>query len=664
MTPVETEAPTYEDSPRGWAQRWAAELDAAKQVVKPWHESGAKTVKRYRDERENSEASNEAHWNLFAANVQTQEASLYGQTPKVSVGRRFADAQDDVGRVAGELLERLLNSDIEKDGDTYTEALQYALQDRLLPGFGLARVRYEAEFDEGEETPAKLGPDGTELAPVVPAVPSKAYECVETDYAHWQDVLWSPARVWHEVRWVAFKAQMGRTKLVKRFGAKVGNAVPLTAKRSGDAEDDKKRETPWDRADVWEVWDKDSKRVFWWVEGYPQTLDDKPDPLGMEGFWPCPRPMLANVTTTQLLPKSDYALSQDLYEEVDELSTRIKLLTEAVSASGAYDKTAGEAIGQMLKGKGNKLVPVDNWAAFAEKGGFRGVIDWLPLEQVVGAIAILTQQRQQTKDALYEVTGMADIMRGASDPSETATAQGIKAKFGSVRLQQMQAEFARFATDVQRLKAEVIAKHYDAATILQAANVEHMPEADRALAPQAVELLKSRFSHYRVEVKPESINLTDFAALKSERMEVMQGVAGFMTAAAPLAQMVPGSTPTLLRLLQWFVSGLRGASEVEGILDGAIAKAEAAAAQPQQQQSQPDPKLVVQQMKGQQDMAKIQAETQARVVELQAEVQADASREATQRQQNVMEAAQKAQIQAAFRPQQPPGGQRGPGGGL
>lgn len=653
MAAEPTEQTQFPDTPEGWASRWRLELSAARNELEKWHRQGGEVVKQFRDERD-GKAEDETRWNLFSANVLTQQATLYGQTPKVSVSRRFADASDDVARVAAEMLERLLNNDIEKDSDTFAQALQYALEDRLLPGFGLVRVRYEVDTEKVKGTPAILDETGAELAPAVPEAERVSYECVETDYVHWRDVLWSPARVWHEVRWLAFRAQMSREQLVERF-PETGKAVPLSKQPAKD-EDGKDAPTPWARAEVWEVWDKETERVFWYVEGHPSVLDSREDPLGLEGFWPCPRPLLANSTTTSLVPRPDYVLAQDLYREVNELSSRIHLLVDAVRAAGVYDQTAG-ALQQLLDGtKRNVLIPVSNWALLAEKGGLRGVIDWMPLEQVVGAITALRDYRREVVDALHQVTGMADIMRGqASTPGTTATEQAVKARFGSVRLQRLQDEVARFASDVQRLKSEVIAKHFRPESIIAASNVEHTPDA--ALAQEAVDLLKDRLSHYRIEVKPEAVSLTDFAALKSERMEVVQALASFLTAAAPAAQAMPGSVPFLLELLQATVAGLRGSSTLEGVLDRAIAQAQQQAAQPKGQQA-PDPKLQAQQLKGQQDMAKLDKELQNDVIRTQVEVQADAQREANQREQNVMEAAQKAQLGAATRAMQPqkPGG--------
>jgi hypothetical protein len=62
---------------------------------------------------------------------------------------------------------------------------------------------------------------------------------------------------------------------------------------------------------------------------------------------------------------------------------------------------------------------------------------------------------------LYQVTGQADIMRGqATVAGASATESAAKARFGSVRMQRRQDEFARFVSEAQALKLEVICKHF------------------------------------------------------------------------------------------------------------------------------------------------------------------------------------------------------------
>lgn len=616
----------FTDSPGDQQKRWALELEASKKELKKWHSQGDDVVKCFLDKRDNR-SNDEMHITLFSSNVQTMRALLYGKTPQVDVSRRFSDSNDDDARIGAEILERLLNTDIQSDSDSYSAAIEHSLDDRLLPGFGQARVRYECDWEMGEETPAQMGePDpetgiAPELAPAVPAMEQKTHEQVVVDYVYWKDMAWSPCRVWHDVRWVAFRALMPKSEWVKRF-PKFKTKFPADRKKDSNEKAD-----PRERAEVWEIWSKEDKKTYWYCEGMPSILDVKDDPLELESFFPCPRPMVANLTTGAFVPLPDYVLSQDLYKEIDLVSTRINALARAVRVRGLYDKTAKGVSRLLNEGEGNELIPIESWAMFAEKGGMKGAVDWFPLEMVVAALDKLREYRTELMGLLYQTTGMSDIMRGQATEHTTATEQSIKAKFASVRVQSLQDEFARFASDVQRLKAEVICKHFAPETILERSNMKLTDDGAQAL--QAVQMLQSEYSCYRVEVKPEAVSLTDFAALKAERTDFIQGLSGFLQAAAPAAQGLPNSAPFLLKMLQWYMQGFRGSSTIEGVLDQAIAAAEAQAKAPPQPPP-PDPKLMAQQAKAQADQQHLQTELQKDMMLLQAETQADGQKRATQ----------------------------------
>jgi hypothetical protein len=96
-----------------------------------------------------------------------------------------------------------------------------------------------------------------------------------------------------------------------------------------------------------------------------------------------------------------------------------------------------------------------------EKGGLQNLVSEMPLDSLAKTIMELENRRDRVKQIIYEVTGIADIVRGASNASETATAQQIKGKWAGLRISSRQSDFAVFARDLIRLKAEIIAERFD-----------------------------------------------------------------------------------------------------------------------------------------------------------------------------------------------------------
>ena len=252
----------FTNDPAGQARRWTAEFSAARKFVENFHKDGDKIVNRFLDCEEGVSPENpDVRLNLFFSNIVTLKSMLYGKLPKVEVSRTSADPDDDVARVASLMLTRILNQDIQEEGEDYATVMRSCLEDRLLPGMGSCRLRYQADIQKTTK-PAITDPiTGKELAPAVEReIVADAW--TETIYTHWKDQLWSPARTYSELRWKAFRAFMNKKKLIERFGEDAAKKVPMKSK--GPLDDDKSKQvgdTPWMQAEVWEIWDKENKQV-------------------------------------------------------------------------------------------------------------------------------------------------------------------------------------------------------------------------------------------------------------------------------------------------------------------------------------------------------------------------------------------------------------------
>jgi len=595
----------YEDTPSDQYKYYAEELKAATKLLSKWHKQADKIVRKFvgKDPRGASGDGDSFKLNLFNSNVTTLQSMLYGNTPKIDVGRKFTDQNDDVARVSGEILNRMLNLDVQQNGEEVDSILQSALSDRLVSGLGAARVRYALETSEdenGEETII------SESAPI--------------EYYHWGDVLWGWGRNWSELPWIAFRSYLTKDEVSERFGAKYAEKVTLKQQKTSSSEDSAEEtdmEGVWKKAEIWEIWDKKERKVVWINLGCDKVLDTKPDPLGLENFFPAPPFFLANPTTSLYMPTPDYSLAQDLYNEIDKLQERISIITEAVKVVGVYDASSESIKNMMNTGQDNQLIPVENWALFGEKNGLKGQIDWMPLQDIVNALDKLRELRSDAIGLLQQVTGMSDVMRGELGSQYEGVGQSeMKAKFGSVRVQALQDRFAKFATDLFQIKAEIISRHFSPQTIAQKSNMQYSPDVE--LVPQAIQLLKDpKSAQLRVSIRPESVAMVDYAQLKNERTEYINSLAVFMQSAAPMIEQDPSAKPFLLQLLQWGLAGFKGASEIEGVIDKAI---EASQQQAKEQEGQPkqDPEMIkaqqaqqVEQMKQQGEMQKIQAKAQS-----------------------------------------------------
>ena len=570
--------------PGEMAERWERELQAAKKELAKFHRLGKKLTSKYLDERDAAAYdSADSKFNLFWSNIEVLKASLYAKPPNVDVSNAHKDSEDDISRVAGNILQRILNNDCEDDDEsTYPEVTRQAVGDFLVVGMGQVWYRYEVETGQGR-TPAVIDPQ-TKLV-LAEGIEYEAItnEEAPADYVYWEDFWFSPCRVWQDCRWVARRVFMTREELCERFGEKIGKTVPVSKNKTKT--DSGIRNDPWEKAAVFEIWDKQTKCAYWHVMGMDVILDYKEDPLRLKTFFPCPQPLMANLTTSAFLPRADYLMAQDQYQQIDELTTRIKYLTKACKVVGVYDKNS-TPIGRVFQeGMENQMIPVDNWAAFAEKGGLKGQMDFVPIEVIAGVITQLTEQREVIKANLYEVLGIGDIMRGITDPDETLGAQELKAQFGGNRLQFKQQQIGAWVASGQRIKAQIICDRFQPQTILQRSNIEHSPDAK--MAQEAVGFLKEpgNGKFYRISVEAETMAMVDWAQERDSRTQFMTAVGSFVQSVTPLMQAAPQATPVVLQLMKWGLGGFRIGKEIETVLDEAIAAASA----PNPATQEPDP---------------------------------------------------------------------------
>jgi hypothetical protein len=277
------------------------------------------------------------------------------------------------------------------------------------------------------------------------------------------------------------------------------------------------------------------------------------------------------------------------------------------------------------------------------------MIAWWPIEPQVKALAQLYQQRELIKQTIYEVTGLSDIVRGASMASETATAQQIKAQWGSLRIQRLQAEVQRFARDLFRLKAEIFATKFDIRNLSLITGIAVLPQQQIAMAQQQARALQQQqqpippeleqalkaapleqveqimrsdlMRSYKIDVESDSTIRADLTRNQEQMAGFIQGTAQYMQAALALAQGGMAREP-LVEIYSAFARQFKLGKQAEDALDRMAEMAK------QPQEPKPDPeaeKLKLEQqrmqMQAQANQQKQQADMQMEQVRLQMEQQ-------------------------------------------
>ena len=617
-------------------QDWYNTIAGYERTFKEWEARVDRILKRYRDDSRTRNNPN-ARFNILWSNIQTITPAVFARLPRPDVSRRFRD-NDPVGRVASMMLERALDYEITHYGD-YGSAMKQSVQDRLLGGRGTSWVRYEphivgAENGEGEGAPE----DGYQITEDIDEAETEGglyredqerieYECAPVDYVHWRDFGMTVARTWEEVTAVWRKVYMTRPALVERFGEELGGRIPLDTKPDSSKTYNEKMGEGASEACVYEIWDKQTGMVIWLSKSMGKILDEKPDPLKLENFWPCPKPMYATLTTDTLIPVPDFVMYQDQAKQLDTLADRIDGFINALKVRGVYDASEPSLARLFSEGENNMLIPVKNWGAFAEKQGMQGALNLVDISPIAQALQMSYQAMEQVKGQIYEIMGIADIQRGQTDPNETLGAQIIKSNNAAGRLKTMQHEVVNFATELLQIKAQIICNHFTDDTIVKISGAMQLSPQDQALIPQALALLRDEAAkNFRIEVTSDSMIYQDEQQEKQDRVEFLSAVAQFMQTALPVANQAPELTPLLMEMLKFGVTAFKAGKGMEGLIDETADKFRMQAQQMEGQPKPPPPEIQKVQLQIQADQQKVQMQQQAEAAKMQLEAQLEQQR--------------------------------------
>jgi hypothetical protein len=468
-----------------------------------------------------------------------------------------------------------------------------------------------------------------------------------------------PGQFWSEVPWIAFRHYLSKDEIVKLIAGTDINIEDIPLNYSSDGSTDKKEKDPkadvFKRGMVWEIWDRDSKKVLFICQDYHErVLKSEDDPLQLTKFFPTPKPLQAIEQTASLVPVTPLRIYESLVDELNVVTRRITKLIKTLRPRGLYGGNALD-IQEVAKAEDGELVPATDVMQFLQAGGLDKVIAWFPLDPTTKAIQVLYEQRESIKQTIYEVTGIADILRGSTDPGETLGAQQLKAQWGSLRIQRRQSEVARFARELFELKAEIIASKFGWPLLAKMTGIElpsqeqkqtvqalmaqvqqaqqmgqEIPPQIMAQADQAqklisqpsqeevMQLLQDDISrNYRIDIESDSTIRNDLTRNQQTMNMFLQGTAQFGQAMGPIIMADASMKPVVMKIYGAFARQFKLGRQAEDAIEEATEQSEKSANRP----PPPDPKIEAEKMKAEIAKQKADMDAQAQQQKMQFEQQ-------------------------------------------
>lgn len=542
---TEPKKPKYNgDSLRKEGGAWLERIEGAEKRESEWMKAAGEAEKVFAvGDAENFGLGATYEFNILHSNVETIVPAIYNSTPVPDIRRRRVDATgpepvppqaqegmppdpqammefqamaseyqrkeqaDKDAKTYGDMLERAITVQI--DDNRLDIEVESVAQDSFLSGRGICRIRLEAEED------------GTN--------PKITFEAVS-----WRDFRMGPAKRWVDVPWVAFKQTLSRETFAQIKDKELFDAQRTDEKPPTDTADDKNDIV------VWEVWCALSKTVKFIRADDGRIVKMEDDPMGLPGFYPMPPPVQPITLTGRMTPVCPFQVYRRLADELDVATKRINKIMNGLKLRGVMAGNA-EKLLSLAEAGDNELVVESDLEQIIQTGGLDKAIAWWPVEKAIAILAQLYQQREQVKSAIYEITGISDIVRGASNANETLGAQEIKTKWGSLRIQKMQRMISRHVRDIFVICAHLISTHFDKEALVQMTGVE-INEGVAALMDSPIQ------ANYRVDVESDSTVKADLTNKKAEMAELLAGTANFFQSAAPLVAQAPETAEPLTEI--------------------------------------------------------------------------------------------------------------------
>lgn len=602
-------------------QRYIAEIKAYDSKFKNWKERCKKIEKRLRDDEEDITSSEpgspwgKCRFNVLYTTTQVFKPATYSRPGNPECERRWKD-RDPLGRFAAELEERLAKHF--RNQERFHRTMISARDDLILFARNSVWLRYEVEWGDPilDENGQKVVDDsGKPIRSVKEERVVPDYVCTVEDFGH--NVCRNEDEIYLKWRHVC----MDRDEVRERFGEDIANVLSYSVKQESIDDSIQKEAEEFNRkALITELWDEKKRKAFWLCKDYAEKfLDEKEDPHSLKDFFPCPRSCYGLTTPRSLVPVPDFGQFKYQADILDELVARTRMIIETVAIRGVRDAANVELQRLTESSRENFLIAVKDWMKFKEFGGLKGSFELMPLDQQVNVLSVLDEQFKVQLDRIYELTGLPDIIRGQSAPSESATAQQIKGDFAMSRLKERQQAMQVFCRDTIAVGVDMMLAHFSEETIAKICKLEEFPEEIQKWFPDALKLLRDdQQREYTISLETDSTLSIDESMDKQKRIEFLQATGQYLQAAIQTIQMAPETAPMVFEMLLFGVRSFKPGRNIEYSIEQSIDAIKEKLQQPPPQQP-PDPKMMELQQKANIEQGKIQ--TQEQIAQMKAEIQ-------------------------------------------
>lgn len=616
--PMETQESDSRET-RGYWKRW---IDAAKKAAKEhWADS-----KRAWDEYEHQSTpeadkttvfKKTASYPIYWSSCKTIEPAYYSRTPQLNATRRF-EINDPVALTGCQIVERLAKYLVERTD--FDNVMMAAVGDYIHADKATLQVLYSADMEEQtEQMLLQMSPEGTYLTqnnePYEGEVQQDEqgqiyYQSTQTIPRNkrisvapicYDEILHTPeAKTQDEIKDIAYFFCMSEDEAKNRFPGK--DIKFKTGKSYAEDKSAPDAETPGRYLEGWEIYCKYNKRVYWYSEQYTDDLlDVADDPYHLDGFFPSPPFIIGSKPAKSLYPTPAFIHCVDTVRQLHDQAIKVNELASKIQWAALIDGSIPE-LELAMKSLGNgDYIAVKNFQSILEKGGIQNTIYFLPIQELVTALNNLIALEDKFKQNFYEWFGVPDILRGSSDPVETAAAQEVKQASAHDRFKYQKKQIGRLASDAIQMMVDLALFVYDDMEIAEVTGYQYLDPADQQRFIPALQFLRNDKSRtIRIEVDTDSMSFLDQQLRFQRAGTAMQSVTQGLQAIAEAAKIHPAFAAVGVKALLTSLETMQvGRQFEEGVAQAAQQLLQQLQQPPQQPPPPPDYEAMKLQLQGQ-----------------------------------------------------------------
>lgn len=357
----------------------------------------------------------------------------------------------------------------------------------------------------------------------------------------------------------AFPFTMSRDEAKKRF-PKFYEMLPFKNEK-GSLEKGEALESPDDFIEGYEIWCKRDGYVYWHIKGFTEVLDKQKDPYGLEGFFPSPDIILGSKPKEGMYPTPVFSHLRSIVEDLHLCYERVSSLLDGVRRRALVENNV-ELLTALNDLDGETFITVSNLSSMLEKGGIQNLVHFLPVKELVEALAETIQLESHFENRFYQGMGVSDILRGMSDPVETAAAQEIKVFAAQDRFKIRKTQIAHLVRDSIAMMIDLSLNVFSDEKIAKIVGYQYMDQEEQALFPEALALLRNDAERcIRIDIETDTTSYLDDLMRQQRQNVIVNTVNGGLEKAAQMLQYDAGYALVAMQTVLMSLEGIEGGSE-------------------------------------------------------------------------------------------------------